>query len=447
MLAYYATRISEHMSRTPEGFLICHNVPIAHTGSQDYLPTEIGLTGDNSSLVKVYRTEDEVFSNATLASFEGKPVTLDHPPTAVDPSNYGVYLKGHAENVHRGTGADADLILADLFINDQELIRQIDNGLREVSCGYECEYMRAEDGQIHQCKIRGNHVAVVAAGRAGNRVSIKDSAPEPNPRKESEKKMSNTKKPSVLARLFAGYAKDAEPEEVAQTIDEIMEAGTMEQPLEDPAMVDEDPTMPAPEMAPEAPVMADEEPSNAEIKALLEQVLTALGKKPVAADPIDQLTDEIAPAAAPEAEVEVDPVPTQEAQFIVPAEEMGKDADPVEDPMAAATIPADEPTEQATDRACDSAGTIAALKTAKKWIAKLPAADRKAASDELVAEVRKARGMDAKPTTDGYAAVMRITNQTAKARAKKANDAKPVDEAEIGRQIMAKFNPHYKTNK
>ena len=445
MLAYYATRISEHMSRTPEGFLICHNVPIARTGSQDYLPTEIGLTGDNSSLVKVYRTEDEVFSDATLASFEGKPVTLDHPPTAVDPSNYGVYLKGHAENVHRGTGADADLILADLFINDQELIRQIDNGLREVSCGYECEYMRAEDGQIHQCKIRGNHVAVVAAGRAGNRVSIKDSAPpEPTHRKKGEKTMSNSpKKPSVLARLFAGWAADAEPEEVAQTIDEIMETGAMEEPVEDPAMTDEDPVAPAPEMAPEAPVMADEEPSNAEIKAMLEQVLAALGKAPAApADPIDQLTDEIAPAA----EEEVEPVPTQEANFVVPAEEMGKDADPTEDPMAAATIPADEPDEQ-MDRACDSAGTIAALKTAKKWIAKLPAADRKAASDELVAEVRKARGMDAKPTTDGYAAVMRIQNQTAKARAKKANDAKPVDEADLGRQLMAKYNPHYKTNK
>lgn len=67
MLAYYGTRLSEHMTRTPEGFLICRDVPIARTGRQDYLPQEIGQDGDR--MVPVYRTEDEVFSQATIASF------------------------------------------------------------------------------------------------------------------------------------------------------------------------------------------------------------------------------------------------------------------------------------------------------------------------------------------------------------------------------------------
>ena len=91
MLAYYGSRISEHMTQTPEGFLICHDVPINRTGRQQYLRREIGLEGDG--LVTVYRDEDEVFSKAALASFEGKPVTQDHPPCAVEPHNFGMYSK------------------------------------------------------------------------------------------------------------------------------------------------------------------------------------------------------------------------------------------------------------------------------------------------------------------------------------------------------------------
>ena len=32
MLAYYGTKISPHMTDTPEGYLICHDVAIARTG-------------------------------------------------------------------------------------------------------------------------------------------------------------------------------------------------------------------------------------------------------------------------------------------------------------------------------------------------------------------------------------------------------------------------------
>lgn len=65
------------MTKTPEGFLICHDVPIARTGTQEYMPRELSLTGD--TMVTVFRDEGEVFKPATLASFEGKPVTDNHP--------------------------------------------------------------------------------------------------------------------------------------------------------------------------------------------------------------------------------------------------------------------------------------------------------------------------------------------------------------------------------
>ena len=48
MIAYYGSKLSPHMTETPEGFLICHDVKIARTGTQNYLAREIGLDGIRS---------------------------------------------------------------------------------------------------------------------------------------------------------------------------------------------------------------------------------------------------------------------------------------------------------------------------------------------------------------------------------------------------------------
>ena len=65
-MLYYAARISENIRRRePEGYLICVNVPIARSGTQQYQNDEIGRTGRD--LVTVYRPEEEVFSPACIA--------------------------------------------------------------------------------------------------------------------------------------------------------------------------------------------------------------------------------------------------------------------------------------------------------------------------------------------------------------------------------------------
>ena len=99
---YYGTRLSENISRRPEGYLLCLNVPVARTGVREYLPEELGLAG--SAIVSVYRPEEEVFSPETMASFEGMPVTNEQPPDGVDVSNIRALQKGHAHNVRRGSG-------------------------------------------------------------------------------------------------------------------------------------------------------------------------------------------------------------------------------------------------------------------------------------------------------------------------------------------------------
>ncbi len=215
MISYYGYTISPNQIETGEGFLICRNVPIARTGDQEYLGREIGLSGQNAErMIIVHRSPEEVFSQAALASFEGKPATNDHPPDLIGPDDVGMYEKGHAQNVHRGTGEWADYMVADLHIHDRELIDAIQSGKREISCGYECEYVPNGDGTYSQKNIRGNHVAVVDRGRAGKRAAILDSEiqkPAAEPPERKGKGMKHT-----FLNLFGLAAKDKTPEEIAK---------------------------------------------------------------------------------------------------------------------------------------------------------------------------------------------------------------------------------------
>ena len=177
-VGYFGSRISDNLTETKEGFLICHGVPIARTGWQKYIGREIGLSGDDANkLVDVYRSPEEVFKPETMASFRGKPFTDNHPDRDVNPDNALWLVKGVVDNVRRGAGAETNLLLADVIVYDRNLIRAIlDSKKREVSCGYNCQYVRMPDGTYQQRDIHGNHVALVDEGRAGARVSIRDAA-------------------------------------------------------------------------------------------------------------------------------------------------------------------------------------------------------------------------------------------------------------------------------
>ena len=227
MLAYYGDRISPHMTESPEGYLICHDVPIARTGPQEYYARELALDGDPERLVTVDRRPEDVFEDATLASFEGKPVTDEHPPENIGPENYSSYTKGHVQNVRRV----GDYIVGDLYINDAALASEVKNGVkREVSCGYLCDYVPDGAG-YRQTKIRGNHVAVVPKGRAGHAVAIQDAAGQA----EKGRTIMKDFHKSLLA-LFGRAAKDASPEELKEMTDataDALDAVPAEPPVED----------------------------------------------------------------------------------------------------------------------------------------------------------------------------------------------------------------------
>ncbi len=177
----FNSRLGETRFRLADGSLLCKDVPIARTGSQLYSALDLPkLEADSDGEIVVERTDDEVFNPETLASFEGMTVTILHPEDGagnikfVDPENWRELAVGHVQNVRRGSGSQSDLMIADLIIKDEEAIDYIENGLREVSCGYDAEYQQTAIGKAKQYQITGNHVALVPNGRAGTRCAIGD---------------------------------------------------------------------------------------------------------------------------------------------------------------------------------------------------------------------------------------------------------------------------------
>lgn len=424
-MLYYADKISDNIrKREPEGYLICVNVPIARSGTQQYLQDEIGQRGEKT--VTVFRPEEEVFSPATMASFEGMPVTNDHPDSeeGVTADNISFLQKGHCQNVRRGTGKDKDLLIADLLITDPQTIQEIMDGKREISCGYNY-VLDEEDGKLTQRQIRGNHIAIVDKGRAGHRVCIKDSAPAINERRNQ--KMAKKNHSKILAKMLAKWAVDADPEELEEAVDAIEDITTEE--VETP--------VPAPEET------KDEDPMIQKILDRLDAIEAKLGAadEEPEIDPLEKLEqdlDEIG-GQQPEAEEEQEEIiapdedPQEpEAHFVDPEQINEQDEDEVIEEEEE-DFPMEEDCGPAKDkRACDAAR--AALKVVKPIIAQLPPSMRKKASDKAVEQIRKVSGLDARPRKNGYIALK---------KPHKAADSKN-DPADIGKAIMAKRNPQYK---
>lgn len=394
MLVYYGYTVSPNQVETGEGFLICRNVPIARTGSQKYLGREINLSGSEADrIVTVHRSEEEVFSEAAMASFEGKPVTNGHPPDLIGPDDVEIYEKGHAQNVRRGTEEWRDYLLADLHIHNRELIDAIQGGKREISCGYECEYTVNEDGTYSQKNIRGNHVAVVDRGRAGKRAAILDSdtikkqAGNRPERKEMKKR-------GLFFKLFGQAVKDKSPEEIEQMAMDAAEA--FEEAEGDPKEAKE-----------EKETKDKETKDEAVIDGIVDKVMARL--------------------AAKEAEKEKD---TAKDSLDSAIEKLTADGAPV-DGQASRVISAEETEKKG---AMDRALALGILKAMRPTVAAIKdEAQRKAVSDALINLVT------AKDERDDIAAILQASQRNAQKAADKNTVAM---DTETIQAMYDNLNPH-----
>ena len=221
-------RLSGRQSLTPEGFLLCEDVPLARTGELVYVEGEVPLEAGSDGVIHVERYPEDVFAPEAIASFAGKPVTSDHPSEEVTPENWKKYAVGTLQNPRQGEGAFADCLMADLLITDAAAIQEVRDGKREVSCGYEAEYEQVSPGRGIQRQIVGNHVALVDQGRCGPRCSISDKrGVTMNLKDELLALFAKHKTTDGDVHLHMGGGKDEEPkkeDEKANAFDEYMKA-------------------------------------------------------------------------------------------------------------------------------------------------------------------------------------------------------------------------------
>lgn len=176
-MSFFTTEeISPRRRKTPEGYLVCTDVVISRVGTFDKSPEEAGVDPAQDGVVHTIRSEEQLFDDATIASFEGKPLVVGHDDF-VSPDNWSDITKGVVQNVRQGEDGDKDLLLADLLVTDQETIEKIESGeFKFLSAGYNCDVVPTEkEGYVKLENIIGNHVAIVDAPNCGRVCSIGDS--------------------------------------------------------------------------------------------------------------------------------------------------------------------------------------------------------------------------------------------------------------------------------
>jgi len=126
--------------------------------------------------VRELRPPEEVMHADSLASFGMMPVTNEHPSELLTADNAKQYAVG---SVSESVVPEGDKVRAVLMITDASAIEALDAGKSELSCGYTADVMQEAgvwQGQPYdaiQRNIRGNHVALVDAGRAGPACAIR----------------------------------------------------------------------------------------------------------------------------------------------------------------------------------------------------------------------------------------------------------------------------------
>lgn len=164
----YDKAFIQDFSETPEGFLTV-NAPITRPGVFPYMRSD-------GQLQMEAKLPEEIFSDHTVQSARGKPVTDDHPNVPVTLENYQTYAKGMT---HTDAAVVDDKLRVSMTITDKNLIHKIKNGKRELSIGFlaDVAMTAGEYNGMHydavQRNVEINHVAVVDRGRAGPSVAIR----------------------------------------------------------------------------------------------------------------------------------------------------------------------------------------------------------------------------------------------------------------------------------
>ena len=167
------------VKRTADGYLAA-SVRVARTGIQLYTGDQVDRP--DMEIVRVYRPEEEVFSDVAMRSYAHRPVTVDHPSEPVSATNWKDLAVGQTgDEVMR----DGETVRVPMVLMDAAAINAVDAGKRELSMGYMAEIDWTDgvtpDGEPYdaiQRNLRMNHLAIVAKARGGSKLKIGDDNPK-----------------------------------------------------------------------------------------------------------------------------------------------------------------------------------------------------------------------------------------------------------------------------
>lgn len=201
------------------GYLHVALTPISKACVNPYLGRELpgweeeGLDPDRI----YYGLRDPEELEKAASTFNGLPLLLDHHTISADNPQKD-YTVGST-----GTDAvfEAPYLKNSMSVTDAEAIAAIEDGTaREISCAYRFtpdftagEYDVGNGDKVHydfiMREISGNHVALVAEGRAGADVAVADSMPHLNIKQRGTKQMTKRQRITAFKRRRNGLAQDA----------------------------------------------------------------------------------------------------------------------------------------------------------------------------------------------------------------------------------------------
>lgn len=155
------------------------NNPLSKVGIYPYLGQQISSDLEPDKIYQVLRPEEELSKPETIASLNLIPLVNEHEMLGEN------FTPAEKKGTHGVTGDNAafnnGLLSNDLKIFSESLKQEIQNGKKELSAGYFCNYDLTPgeyNGQHYdavQRDIKFNHIALVEEGRMGHDVRVMDS--------------------------------------------------------------------------------------------------------------------------------------------------------------------------------------------------------------------------------------------------------------------------------
>lgn len=158
--------------------------PISRAGVFPYLGASIGAP-EPGRVYQVYRPAEELSDPETIASFRLVPWTNDHAMLG-NPAMDASLKKPEDKGIHGVIGEQTyyrdGVLYGNLKLFSTSLDATIDDGKKELSCGFRCVYdfksgsFEGKPYEVIQRCIRGNHIASVREGRMGPQFAVMDRA-------------------------------------------------------------------------------------------------------------------------------------------------------------------------------------------------------------------------------------------------------------------------------